>query len=111
MSMPSTPLQIDYIDPDGFDWNLSDLSLSKGYVCTGISGIEGMTVSLQTVPLLDGTAVPNIYIPQPGTINLGILVTRPSSDDEDDYYVLLDRVARAFYHRRNEQPRAGYLQI
>ena len=110
-SAPPTPLQINYVDPDGNNWNLSDLSMSSGYVCTGITGIEGLPVSLQTIPLLDGTATPSIYIPQPGAITIGILVGRPASDDEDDYYGILDRVARAFFHRRNEQPKPGWLQI
>jgi hypothetical protein len=111
MSMPPTPLQIDYIDPDGFDWDLSDLSLSKGYVCSAISGIEGMPVAMTTVPLLDGTAIPNTYLPQPGTITLAILVGRPASDSENDYYTLLDRINRAFTNRRNDAPAPGYIQI
>jgi hypothetical protein len=106
MSMPTppTPLQIDYIDPDGNDWNLSDVSMAKGYICAGITGIEGLSVSMQTVPLLDGTAVPNIYIPQPGTITIAILVERPVGGTENDYYTLLDRIVRAFINRRNEIP-------
>jgi Phage tail protein len=111
MSMPPTPLQIDYIDPDGNDWDLSDLSMQNGYACAGIGGIEGLATSMQTIPLLDGTATPNIYIPQPGSIVLVILVGRPSSDRENDYYSLLDRVARAFYNRRNEAPAPGYIQV
>jgi len=106
-----TPLQINYIDPDGNDWNLSDFTMKKGYVCSGLTGIEGLPVSFQTIPLLDGTAVPSLYLPQPGTINLGLLVGRPSSDSENDYYTLLDSVARAFLSRRNEQPVPGYIQI
>jgi len=111
MSTAPTPLQIDYIDPDGNDWDLSDRSMASGYACSGLTGIEGLPVSFQTIPLLDGTAVPNIYLPQPGSINLGLLVVRPSSDDENDYYDLLDRVARAFLCRRMELPAPGYLQI
>ena len=111
IAAPPTPLQIDYIDPDGYDWNLSDLSMANGYVCTGITGIEGLATSLQTVPMLDGTATASLYLPQPGTITIGILVGAPASQDEDDYYNLLDRIARAFYHRRNEMPRPGYIQI
>lgn len=109
--MPPTPLQIDYIDPDGFDWDLSDLSFSNGYVCAAIAGIDGFPVSLQTIPLLDGTAIPNFYIPQPGNIAIAVLVGRPASDSENDYYALLDKIVRGFYNRRNELPRAGYLQI
>jgi hypothetical protein len=111
MPAPPSPLQIDYIDPDGNDWNLSDLTMQHGYVCTGIAGIEGLNIALQTVPLLDGTATASLYLPQPGTITIGMLVGMPVSQDENDYYSLLDRVARAFFHRRNEAPKPGYIQI
>jgi len=113
MGMPApTPLQIGYIDPDNNYWNLSDLSMSKGYICSAIAGIEGLPVSMQTVPLLDGTAYPNFYIPQPGTIAIAILVAPPSaSQNEIDYYNLLDAIIRAFYTRRNEVPKPGYLQV
>lgn len=104
-----TPLQIDYIDPDGNDWNLSDLSMSNGYICTGLAGIEGIPVEIQTVPLLDGTAYPALYAPQPGSIALGILVS--DEGNENAYYALLDRVTRAFVNRRNEIPAPGYLVI
>lgn len=108
---PPTPVQISYIDPDGAFWNLSDLSMSNGYVCSAIAGIDGFPIMIQTIPLLDGTAIPNIYIPQPGTIPLSILVGPPASGLENDYYTLLDRIVRAFYHRRNELPAPGTLII
>jgi hypothetical protein len=108
-----TPLNITYVDPDGGSWDLSDLSFSKGYVCAGIAGIEGFPVAMQTVPMLDGTAIPSFYIPQPGTIALAVLVGSPEGnpDPDDSYYSLLDRFVRAFYNRRNEAPRAGYIQV
>ena len=65
---------------------------------------------IQTTPLLDGTAVPNIYIPQPGSIAIGILVGWPAGGAESDYYALLDRFVRAFINRRNEIPVPSYLQ-
>ena len=111
MSAAPTPLQIDYIDPDGNDWDLSDQTFSQGYICSALGGIEGVVVSLQTIPLLDGTATANQYIPQPGSINLAIAVGRPASDNEYDYYGLLDKVVRAFYNRRNQTPKPGYIQI
>jgi hypothetical protein len=111
MSTAPTPLNIAYIDPDGNTWDLSDRSMVNGYTCTGITGIEGLPVSFQNIPLLDGTAVPNIYLPQPGSIAMGLIVGRPSSDSENDYYGLLDAVARAFLSRRNELPAPGYIQV
>jgi hypothetical protein len=111
MSMPPTPLQIDYIDPDGNDWNLSDRTMANGYICSGITGIEGIPVLMQTIPLLDGTAIPNLYIPQPGSVVIGILIGRPASDREMDYYAVLDSLVRAFLTRRNEIPAPGYLRV
>src|ERR1700749_1873994 len=107
MATPPTPLVITYVDPDGNSCNLSDLSMSNGYVCTGIAGIQGLPIMMQTIPLLDGTAVPNLYIPQPGSINLGVLVAWPKGGTENDYYNLLDRFVRAFTNRRNDLPAPG----
>jgi hypothetical protein len=111
MSTAPTPLNITYIDPDSNTWNLSDLTMSNGYVCSAIAGIEGFPVMMQVIPFLDGTAVPNIYIAQPGTIALAILVSRPASDNQNDYYTLLDSIVRAFLTRRNEAPAPGTLII
>jgi hypothetical protein len=111
MPGPPVPLQISYIDPDNNVWNLSDLSLSKGYVCSAISGIEGLPTLMQTFPLLDGTAIPNVYVPQPGSIILAILIERAATDNPMDYYNLLDAVVRAFVMRRNELPAPGYIQV
>ena len=108
---PPTPLQIAYIDPDGGSWNLSDRSMQSGYACSAIAGIEGLPVSMGTVPLLDGTAIANFYLPQPGTINLAVLIGWPASGLETDYYALLDSFVRAFLNRRNELPVPGYIAI
>lgn len=109
--MTTTPLQISYVDPDGTEWNLSDVSVQDGFVCSGIAGIEGLPVAMQTVPLLDGSAYPNYYIPQPGSINVAVLIAHPSNGDENDYYNLLDKFIRAFYTRRNELPAPGYIVV
>src|ERR1700746_174731 len=107
-----SPLGITYVDPDGINWDFSDLTFSNGYACAAIAGIEGVPTVLQTIPLLDGTAIPNIYLPQPGSIALAVLVGWPdSSVDENDYYANLDAFVRAFTNRRNELPAPGYLQI
>jgi hypothetical protein len=108
---PSVPLNITYIDPDGNNWGLSDLSMTDGYICSSITGIEGLPVSLQLIPLLNGTSIPNVYIPQPGTITMAILLGWPAGGTESDYYNLLDSMMRAFINRRNELPAPGYLQI
>jgi hypothetical protein len=86
------------------------LSMSNGYVCSAISGLEGMPVSLQTIPLLDGTAVANIYIPQPGTIIMSVLLTWPGNS-ENAYWDLVEDFIHAFYHRRNQGPAYGWLQV
>jgi hypothetical protein len=111
MAVAPVPLQISYTDPDGTVWNLSDITMASGVICSAIAGIEGIAISMQTIPLLDGSAIPNLYIPQPGSIALAVLVTRPASDSGTDYYALLDSVERAFLTRRNELPAPGYLTI
>jgi hypothetical protein len=121
MSTRPIPLHIWYVDPDSDPldfanklnwWDLSDQSMSKGYVCSAIAGIEGLPVMMQTVPLLNGTSVPMTYIPQTGTIGLAILVGRPANTDSQiDYYNMLDQVVRAFYNRRNQRPAPGYMVI
>lgn len=113
MGMPApSPLNITYVDPDGINWNLSDITFSDGYVCAAIAGIEGVPTMLQTIPLLDGTAIPNIYLPQPGSIALAVLVGWPDgSINEDDYYTNLDNFVRSFTNRRNELPAPGYIQV
>src|SRR5215831_9443329 len=106
-----TPLGIYYIDPDGNTWDLNDQSMEHGYACAGITGIEGIPVTMQTIPLLDGTAIVDTYLPQPGTIAIAIGVGFPASDDQNDYYALLDRLDRAFLNRRSELPKASYLRV
>jgi hypothetical protein len=108
---PPIPLVIDYIDPDGVTWHLSDRSMSNGYTCSAIAGIEGLPVAMQSIPLLDGTSLPLTYLPATGTIGLAILVTRSANDDQFAYYTLLDKIVRAFYNRRNEQPAPGTIRI
>jgi len=108
---PPTPLQISYTDPDGNFWDLSDTSLVNGYICSGIGGIEGLPVAMQSIPLLDGTARSDLYMAQPGAIVIAIYVTKPDSGGEDDYYRLLDQLVRAFYNRRNALPAPGSLAI
>jgi|SRR5215472_5100202 len=113
MGMPvaSTPLGITYLDPDGNSWYLSDLTMANGLICSAIAGVEGLATMTQTIPLLDGTAIPNLYIPQPGSITLAVFVGWPDPSDESSYYQLLDNVVRAFLTRRNELPVPGYLQV
>jgi hypothetical protein len=117
MAVPKTntgapiPLVVDYQDPDGNWWSLSNRSMSQGWVCSAIAGIEGLPVMMQTLPLLDGTAVPLVYIPQTGTIGLAILVGRATDNDQFAYYNNLDKVVRAFYNRRNQAPTPGTLRV
>jgi hypothetical protein len=106
-----TPLQISYTDPDGYSWDLSDQTMQNGYICTGIAGIEGVPVMSQLIPLLDGSARTDLFMAQPGTIAIGIFITRPESDQENDYYALLDKLTAAFYNRRNTLPASGLLNV
>jgi len=106
-----TPLGIYYIDPDGNTWDLNDMSMTNGYACAGIAGIEGLPTALQVIPMLDGTAYANLVLPQPGAIALAIGVGYPASDSQDDYYGILDRLTRAFFNRRNGLPAPGYIQV
>lgn len=122
-------LRIWYQDPDNFLWNLSDRTMMQaaypttppvpsgtikpvgGFVCSAIAGIEGLATVMQTIPLLDGTALPLTYLPQTGTIGIAIAVSRPASNSRADYYDLLDKIVRAFYNRRNSIPIPGLLII
>jgi hypothetical protein len=103
--LPTDPVNVNHV------WYLSDPMMPNGYTCSAIAGIEGIQVMMQTIPLLDGTAIPNIYIPQTGTIGIAILVGRPDGGSTTDYLNLLDRVVRAFYNRRNGVPKPGTLFI
>jgi hypothetical protein len=85
--------------------------MKNGYVCSAIAGIEGFPVMMQVIPFLDGTSLANVYIPQTGTIGLAILVSRPASNNQNDYYNVLDGLVRAFLTRRNEAPKPGTLII
>lgn len=102
--------QIGYEDPDGNYWNLSDLLLGEGVICTGIDGVAGIPVSLSNIPLLNGTAQPASYIPQPGTILMGLYAEAPGGD-MDAFYDLIDRIAYAFFSLRNGLPAPGQLVI
>lgn len=103
------PPQISYIDPDGNTWPLTDLSLSNGYICTGITGVSGLPVSFSSIPLLQGGALPQLYTPQPGSIGLGLFFE--SQGDINAYMQLLDSFAYAFYNVRNNVPTPGQLVI
>lgn len=103
------PPQITYQDPDGNLWPLSNLILPNGYVCTAISGIDGIVSGYSSIPLVSGGAVPQLYVPQPGNINIGIYVE--STGDVNSYMKLLDSLAYAFFTERNGAPAPGYIIV
>lgn len=103
-------IQIGYEDPDGNYWGLSDLLLNEGYICTSIDGISGLPVNLTSIPLVNGTAQPALYLPQPGVINIGIYLEAPNGD-LDAFYALVDKFTYAFFNLRNNFPAPGKLII
>lgn len=103
-------LQVGYEDPDGNYWQLSDLLLANGYICTALEGIAGVPVALSSIPLVNGTAQPSMYLAQPGTINLGIYVEAVKGDI-NAFYAMLDKITYAFYNVRNGLPAPGYLIV
>lgn len=113
MTTPTSYPHISYFDPDGVEWDLSDMSLSNGYICSVISGVEGVPISFTTIPMIDGSVQPQMYISQPGSIILSILVEAKSSDRPGvaDYYKLLDRIVYAFFNKRSQAPAPGNLVI
>jgi hypothetical protein len=104
-----SPPQITYVDPDGNNWYLTDLMLSQGYVCTAIVGVSGVPVSFSSIPLLNGGALPQMLVPQPGQIAMGLYAE--SQGDINAYMKLLDSIAYAFHSLRNGVPTPGYLQV
>src|SRR5215472_4594431 len=108
MTSPAPP-QISYIDPDGGVWYLSDMSLSNGYICTDIAGIDGLPVSFSSSPLLNGGSLPQIYVPQPGSVVIGLYLE--SQGDVNAYMKLLDKFAYAFFNQRDGKPVPGQLVI
>lgn len=110
MTTPISPPQITYVDPDGGAWYLTDLGLSKGYICTGIAGVSGIPVSFATIPLLTGGALPQMYISQPGAVVLGIYA-EAMGGDVNSYMKLLDSIAFAFSNDRDGLIEPGFLQV
>jgi hypothetical protein len=100
---------ISYIDPDGYTWLLSDLLLAKGYIATALDGVTGLPISLTSVPMLTGQALPQMYIPQPVSITLGIYAECQNVNQMDKFRALLDSIVYAFFNVRNGQPAPGYL--
>jgi len=85
------------------------MSLSNGYICTDIAGIDGLPVSFSSSPLLNGGSLPQIYVPQPGSVVIGLYLE--SQGDVNAYMKLLDKFAYAFFNQRDGKPVPGQLVI
>jgi hypothetical protein len=104
------PPQITYLDPDGGIWPLTDLMLSDGYICTGITGISGVPINFSTIPLVTGGAIPQLVISQPGQIAMGMYL-EAQAGNVNAYMQLLDQFQYSFRTERNGTPTPGYLII
>ena len=85
--MPS-PLNTRVLIRDGALWSLSDMSMVRGWICSGLAGIEGLPLQrCSTVPLLDGTAIPSTHTRR-DLLRMGILVAPPANsvNEDNDYY-------------------------
>lgn len=105
----SSPIQISYIDPDSKEWILGNRLIPEGFICTGISGIAGVSNSFSTIPLLYGGAMPQMMTPQPGTVAIGVYVEAVGS--ESSYWRLLDSLTYAFTNLREGQAIPGSLVV
>jgi hypothetical protein len=103
--------QISYLDPDRNLWGLSDLSLANGYICTALEGIAGVPVQLTSIPLVNGTAQPQMYSSQPGTVTLGLYVEAKDFSHQADFLKLVDNITYAFFNQRAGIPAPGYIVV
>lgn len=107
--MAIAPSLASYVDPDGKEWDLGDLLLPKGYICTALTGIAGPPINFSMINRLYGGALPQSMAHVPGTIGLGLYVE--SLGDQTKYLNTLDDLTFAFTNLRDGDLQPGYLII
>lgn len=100
------PLRVLYIDPDGEQWDWSDLA---GPVqVTGVAGHGSPPVSLTTLAMPSGASLPQNYVGSGRTILVGIVA---GADTQSAFLDLTDRLAQALWTERLGTPAPGTLVI
>lgn len=100
------PLRLSYIDPDGVEWDFSDLA---GPVqVTNVAGHGSPPVSLTTLALPSGASLPQNLVGTGRTILVGLVA---GADTQHAFHQLTDRLAQALWTERLGVPAPGILRI
>ncbi|TDD37899.1 hypothetical protein E1287_07530 [Actinomadura sp. KC06] len=100
------PLRLLYIDPDGVEWDFSDLA---GPVqVTNVAGYGSPPVSLTTLAMPSGASLPQNYVGTGRTILVGLVA---GATTQAEFLTLTDRLAQAFWTERLGVPAPGTLVI
>ncbi|MFV2172347.1 hypothetical protein ACFHW2_11805 [Actinomadura sp. LOL_016] len=100
------PLRLVYIDPDGVEWDFSDLA---GQVqVTGVSGHGSPPVSSTKLQLPSGGSLPQNYVGTGRTVLVGLVA---GDDNQLEFLDLCDRLAWALWTERLGEPAPGTLVI
>lgn len=100
------PLRLTYTDPDGVEWDFSDLS---GQVqVTGVAGHGSPPVALSAMAMPSGAMLPQSYTGTGRTILVGLVA---GDDNQSEFLKLTDRLAQAFWTERLGAPAPGTLRI
>lgn len=106
MSAQPVPLGLTYTDPDEVTWTWSDPS--RPVFATAVSGIASPPVSLTSLDLPGGGGLAQEYTPQQRPIIVGLYAW---ADDQNEFLTLIDRLARALWTVRGDQPAPGVLTV
>ncbi|WP_433329949.1 phage distal tail protein [Spirillospora sp. CA-294931] len=100
------PLRLVYIDPDGVEWDLSDLA---GPVqVTGVAGIGSPPVSLAGFTTPSGAMLAQNYRGTGRAVIVGIIA---GADTQAEFLELQDRLADALWTERLGEPAPGTLRV
>ncbi|MFE9099841.1 phage tail family protein [Actinomadura geliboluensis] len=100
------PLRLLYIDPDGEEWDFSDLA---GPVqVTNVAGHGSPPVALTSLGMPSGASLPQSYIGTGRAILVGLVA---GAATQAEYLKLTDRLAQALWTERLGEPAPGTLVI